>query len=146
MNYKHGYAKKGAVDPLHNRWRDIHKRCRHHKSYAGRGITICDEWQEFLPFREWALKSGYKPVLTLDRIDNDGPYSPENCRWTSARLQARNRRTSKYLIAFGERKTLAEWAEQFGISQCTLWQRLNTLKWSNEDAISKPVKTQSLSS
>lgn len=140
MNYKHGYAKSGAVDPLHNRWRDILKRCKNHPSYAGRGIKVCSEWlTDFMAFREWALSSGYKPHLTLDRIDNDGHYSPDNCRWVSPRLQARNRRTNRFITAKGRTQTIADWAEEAGISQSLIWQRINKLGWTEERAISEPT-------
>ena len=71
-NYKHGLSKH----PLHNVWRGMLSRCKYHKDYAGRGITVCDEWQEFLPFYEWAMANGYRQGIgrkkqSLDRIDNN---------------------------------------------------------------------------
>jgi len=146
MNYKHGFARNGAVEILHNRWRDIHKRCKHHPSYAGRGITVCDEWHEYIPFREWSLSSGYKPSLTLDRRDNDGPYSPDNCRWATAKEQARNRRTSKLIAVNGRTQTVAAWSEETGVSQALIFARINRLGWSIEDAIFKPPHSWSKSS
>lgn len=135
MNYKHGFAKLGAVENLHCRWRHMLERCKSHPSYAGRGLTVCSEWKEYLPFREWSLNSGYALHLTLDRIDNDKGYSPEKCRWTTAKIQARNRRTSKLITVRGETKTTAEWSEQTGVSQALIFGRINRLGWSEEDAI-----------
>ena len=116
---KHGDAKKGNVSKLHNKWRSILGRC--HSSnikitnrYGERGIKVCKEWREdYLVFKEWALKNGYSDKLTIDRIDNNGNYEPKNCRFVDAKEQARNRRTSRFETIDGETKTVAEWAEIF---------------------------------
>ena len=71
-----------------------------YERYGGRGIGVCDEWQDYETFRDWALSAGYKPdatrgEYTLDRIDNDGDYCPENCRWVDMTVQSNNRRVYK---------------------------------------------------
>ena len=98
---QHGDAKNGQVTRLHNIWRGMKKRCRigavHHSgSYAERGITVCDAWSiDYAVFKKWALESGYRDDLSIDRIDNDRGYGPDNCRWATASEQARNRRNSR---------------------------------------------------
>lgn len=114
---------------LYRIWHDIKQRCQNenykqYSDYGGRGIRVCDEWQDsFEVFRDWALANGYEESLTIDRIDNDGNYEPENCRWATTKEQARNRRNSVLLEIGGVTKTLAEWAEVFHISYSTFTAR-----------------------
>lgn len=83
-------------------WRKMHYRCRspkhkHYKDYGGRGISICEEWYSFVYFALWAINNGYKDNLTLDRIDNDGNYEPNNCRWVTMQEQLNNRRIGEHI-------------------------------------------------
>jgi len=140
VNYKHG----GSDTRLHTIWMDMWRRCEKpgdpaHRWYGGRGIKVCGEWQDFAAFRQWAVGAGYRDDLSIDRIDCDGDYSPENCRWATMKVQNRNRRNNARLTAFGETKTLAEWQED---SRCVVTYgaiRFRLAKgWTPEDAITKP--------
>ena len=90
---------------LHNLWSTMKSRCENpnrekYKSYGGRGITVCEAWHDFKQFYEWAISTGYKKGLQLDRINNDGNYEPENCRWVTPKVNSRNRRNTKFLKIF----------------------------------------------
>lgn len=106
-----------------------------YKRYGGRGIKVCDEWKnDIMAFINWGLENGYKEGLSIDRIDNDGDYSPENCRWADARQQSNNRHTNKYVSYNGETHTVSEWSRIIGISPLTLNARLSS-GWNVEDAL-----------
>lgn len=110
-NYKHGLTNT----KLYSVWSGMKNRCLNkkqssYKNYGGRGIKFCDEWLDFMNFYNWAINNGYKEDLQLDRIDNDGDYCPENCRWVSQRFQINNRRVSVNIVAFGETKNASDWA------------------------------------
>lgn len=102
--------------PLHSVWKGLFQRCYNpnftwYCNYGGRGIRVCDEWQDFRPFYEWATANGYAKGLEIDRVDNDGHYGPTNCRFVTRTINSRNKRTNRRLTAFGETKTLIEWTE-----------------------------------
>ncbi len=112
-----------------------------YKDYGGRGIAIM--FTCFEDFREWALKNGYTNSLSIDRIDNDGPYSRDNCRWATAKEQARNTRRNKWYThpVTGERLSAIEWAERLGMTPGNVQIRLRR-NWSLVDALSLPPLAQ----
>ena len=133
---------------LNRVWIGMRARCndpkrKEYKNYGGRGIKVCDEWGDFTAFRDWALEQGWVKGLDIDRIDNDGDYSPENCRVVSRRENLRHTRHNRYLEAFGERKIMIEWVEdpRCVVSYKTLESRLR-MGWTSERAVSTPVRVK----
>lgn len=133
-------------------WRHMRERCgcSYHKSYAdygGRGIQVCDEWEEsFENFAKWAYANGYDDgasfmECTIDRIDPNGNYEPSNCRWVTMKEQCNNRRTNRLITLNGTTKTLSAWADETRIPSDTIAQRLK-IGWSIEKALSTPIKKQ----
>lgn len=130
----------GTHTRLHKIWMSMRNRCynKNEKAYihyGGRGILVCAEWSDFACFREWALANGYSDNLTLDRINNDGCYCPDNCRWVDMTVQANNKRNNHYLEYNGATHTLAEWSAITGISYHKLKDRINKCHWSAEKAL-----------
>lgn len=86
-------------------------------SYGGRGIKMCDEWRNSVEsFFDWAISNGYSDELSIDRINNDGDYTPNNCRWANSKEQSNNRRSNINITINGETKTMTEWCEETGVS------------------------------
>jgi len=122
------------------------RRCQNPRSpdferYGGRGIRVCDEWRDFAAFRSWAIAAGYGDDLSIERVVNDGDYTPANCRWVPLEVQARNRRSSRPVTAWGETRTLAEWIRdpRRVVSQNTVRARLDQ-GWALEDAMTVAAK------
>lgn len=130
---------------IHNVWDSMRQRCTNPKNpgyqnYGGRGIQVCKEWDDFESFYNWAMAHGYTDELTIDRIDVNGNYCPENCRWTTYKVQANNTRTNTWLECRGERHTVAEWSDLTGIKQSTILVRIKKYGWSIEQALFTPVR------
>ena len=112
-----------------------------YQNYGARGITIHEEWLDNpQSFVDWSLQNGYKEGLSIDRINNDGNYEPDNCRWVEKIVQANNTRTNLYIEYNGETKTLSEWAAQYGIKMGTLYYRYVLKDWDIERALNTPVR------
>lgn len=144
---KHASKKHGfSYDRLYKIYAGMLQRCYNsnkteYSYYGARGIVVCDEWKnDFMSFKEWAYDNGYDPNLhwskcTIDRIDVNGNYCPENCRWVNMKHQGNNRRNNKYIEYNGEIHTLSEWADIVGISSDTLYSRIGTHGWTIEKAL-----------
>lgn len=144
--YKMEYEKNRPV--LYYTWLNMCRRCNNPKMpdyyrYGGRGIKVCDEWLDYSTFEEWAMNSGWEKGLTLDRIDNEGNYFPENCRWATRDQQANNKRTCIFLTYNGKTQTMAQWARECGVSSTTISNRYHA-GWDAERIITTPVKKKSL--
>jgi hypothetical protein len=129
-NYKHG----GGRSRIYRIWSNMHRRCECEESinfanYGGRGIRVCVAWGDFSAFKDWALTNGYEGGLTLDRIDNDGDYSPDNCRWATRAAQARN--TRRTIVADG--KCLSDYCAENKLNYARVYSRLRK-GWSLEEA------------
>ncbi len=137
MNHSHGMT----GTRIYYIYNNMINRCEREKdkrysNYGKRGISVCDEWkQSFQSFFNWALSNGYDETLTLDRIDVDGNYDPNNCRWTTIKEQENNR-SNNHLITFnGKTQTLAQWSEERKIKYATLERRINKYKWTIQKAL-----------
>ncbi len=129
---------------LHKRWRAMKGRCSNpknaqYKNYGGRGISVCKEWAEsFAAFDAWARSNGYDRSLELDRIDNNGNYSPENCRYVSRHENANNIRKNLVFTYQGKQYTLSELSKLTGVNYDGLRNRLTKMGMPVEDAVNLP--------
>lgn len=144
----HGDAVLGEVTRIYRIWRNMHNRCYDKKgiekfqTYRDKGITVCLEWREYAPFKEWALNNGYKDSLTLDRIDNGKGYYPDNCGWTDYETQAYNRSNTIRINIKGEDMTIKEVSTRYGISPSVLRDRYRS--GDMDDRLIRPVRKMSV--
>lgn len=134
----------GKGTRLYSIWLNLRDRCnnpsnKRYARYGGRGIKCCLEWDDFTVFHDWALKNGYNNELTIDRIDNDLGYTPENCRWVPISVQARNRSNNSLYEIDGISKPLAEWCEEYNMPYYTVYSRIKKYGWPLERALNTPT-------
>lgn len=116
---------------LHNIWNSIKDRCNNinskdYPNYGGRKIKICEEWNNyFVSFYEWSMNNGYKSDLSIDRINVNGNYEPNNCKWSTPSEQQNNKRNTRYIEIDGIAKSITEWSKLTGVNKRTLWDRYN---------------------
>ena len=135
--------------------RCYNKNCTRYKDYGARGITVCEEWNDrnwsgtkhlskgYVAFRDWALAHGYSDNLTIDRIDNNKGYSPENCRWITKQEQSNNKRTNNYITLNGKTQTLTQWAKELKISKHAIYDRIKKGE-TPEEALQKKNNSERL--
>lgn len=132
---------EGTGTREHETWRDMIKRCHRswhyaYKYYGARGIKVCERWHKFENFRD---DMGPKPEgYTIERIDNDKDYSPENCKWASMKEQSYNKRNSRKIEYDGQAKSIFEWGELSVVSARTFYNRIN-LGWDMKRALTEPL-------
>lgn len=131
--------------PLYEVWCKMKARCENPKNpkyriYGKRGIKVCDAWHDFKTFFDWAVENGYERGLTIDRIDVNGDYEPDNCRWATIREQNNNKRNTIFILAYGQLRTISEWSDITGIKYTTIYNRVHRGCYIGEQAIA-PVGT-----
>lgn len=143
-NLKHGMGGKDRP-PEFTVWLNMRTRCfspsdKKYADYGGRGITVEEPWAS--DFAAFYRDMGPRPArgYEIDRINNDGNYKPGNCRWVPHIDNVNNRRNSAYVEWRGEKLTIAEWSKRVGISDRTIWMRLNKLKWDVERTMTQPLR------
>lgn len=144
-SYIHGHTQGGLFSPTYHSWASMRSRCMNpavkaYRNYGGRGIKVCDRWSRFENFLS---DMGERPVGTsLERTDNDGDYSPENCRWAAPHEQAANKRSTVWVTVDGVRKRLVDWATELGISLNTVRARVRNQGMGYAEALTKPTRRQ----
>lgn len=138
---EHGYSQT----KLYKTYQRMKNRCYnkkfpHYEIYGGRGIKICNEWlNDFVKFKDWSLNNGYKEGLSIDRINPDGNYEPNNCRWTTMFEQASNKRNNVFYTINGIIMTQTQWCRFYNIPVTNVRGRLNS-GWDIEKALTTPIK------
>ena len=141
-NVTHGLSS----ERLYRLWIGMRSRCGNprnsaYHNYGARGIMVCREWQNDFPaFYSWAVSHGYKDQLTIERKDYNGNYEPENCTWIPKPEQSYNLRTNRLITCNGITKSIREWSLETGISVGAIKGRIDTMKWSVEDALRIPIQ------
>jgi hypothetical protein len=132
-----GLCNRGAYKSwAHMKQRCLNKNCASYKDYGGRGISACDKWLTFEGFWD-DMGPTYQEGLTIERIDVNGNYEPDNCRWATKQEQAENKRNNVYITYNNQTKTVAQWARDLNVKATTIYQRIQS-GWSNEKLLMQP--------
>lgn len=143
VNKRHGYSCRGSIHPLYRVWKSMCARCHSpsaegYREYGARGITVCARWHSAELFMKDMMPK-WRRGLTIERVDNNAGYSPDNVIFATRKAQANNRRSSRVICHNGKSMTLAQWGDASGIGIKLLWARLK-LGWSFDRAINQPIR------
>lgn len=135
------YSKEERI--LYDVWRSMKQRCNNknkkdYPRYGGRGIRVCEEWNDYLSFYQWGIANGYEKGKQLDRINNDGNYEPSNCRWATIIENNNNKRNTKYFTIDKMTHTLTEWCQIYNVRRSTVEDRIKR-GWEIEKALTTPL-------
>lgn len=141
----HGHSKVGSISPEYRCWLDMKTRCysprcKKYSSHGARGVRVCRRWRK--NFLNFLADMGPRPssAHSLDRINNNGNYSPKNCRWATIKIQNRNTRRNVFVEFLGQKMVLQEATEKSGINKSTLWKRFN--KGDRGEKLFRPIQTE----
>lgn len=145
INLIANHSHKDSHSILYNTWTRMKQRCENpgnsrYERYGGRGIKICEEWHDYPSFKKWALENGFSPELTIERIDNDKSYEPDNCKWISFPEQANNRKNTIWIEFQGKTQNLMQWCNELNLPYKTINIRYKRGKRVPE--LFEPIKTQ----
>lgn len=126
---------------LYGIWIGMRQRCRdkNNDRYGGRGIFVCNAWNDFYTFHAWAKANGYRGDLSIDRIKVNDGYYPKNCRWANKWVQVDNRSVSILITYKGEEKSVRAWAKSVGLTRDTLYHRIYVYEWGYEYSLTAPL-------
>jgi hypothetical protein len=144
---RHGQARRGRMSSEYKAWAAMHRRCRNpnqqnYEQYGARGVAVADTWSGRGGFERFLAEIGPKPspLHSVDRVDGTRGYEPGNVRWATAAEQAVNRSNTRWIEANGERLHVAEWARRLGTSPQNIFTRINRYGWTEERAVTEPVR------
>ena len=129
-----------------NVWQSMLQRCNNSNNkdfylYGARGIKVCDEWKEYINFYNWSIQNGYEEGTSIDRINSNGYYEPNNCRWITNKEQQNNKRNNIHIIYEGKISTLTKLAEEIGIKREVLEMRY--IRGDRGERLIRPVRKRS---
>ena len=123
------------------RQRCYNQNCHDYRWYGDKGVSVCAEWDDYQKFQDWALSSGYNEGLTIDRIDSNGDYEPDNCRWISIVDQQNNKNNNRLITYNGETMSITDWSRRTGISRAVIANRLYH-NWTPEEIFTTPLRSK----